>query len=380
MNQRIINEGLIQINIPEFEKVSSEAPVFYNPVMELNRDLSVLALNTFQKELNKNIDICDAFGGSGIRGIRYSKEVNDVSRVLVNDIDSTSIEFIKINAELNDVNIEISQNDANMVLRENRGKFDVVDIDPFGTPSQFIDSVGYNLKKNSLLCVTATDTSALCGTYPHSCMRKYNAKSYRSEYCHETGIRILIGFVALTLAKYKKYLKIMFSHSSEHYMRAYINVRKGSAKTDESLKNMGFIAHCSKCLFRTYKNGLYPAINERCPNCGEKINLAGPLWLDKIQNEEFIGEMINFADEIELNRKNEAIDLLNKCLNEADAEITFYEVHKICKLLKISAPKLEDIMNSLKKEGFNVVRTHYNPLGIKTNADINEIKDIIMNI
>jgi tRNA (guanine26-N2/guanine27-N2)-dimethyltransferase len=52
--------------------------------------------------------------------------------------------------------------------------------------------------------VTATDTSALCGTYKEPCIRKYNAKPYKSEYCHENGIRILAGFVALTLSKYAK--------------------------------------------------------------------------------------------------------------------------------------------------------------------------------
>ena len=33
-----IEEGLTKIEFPEFDKVSSDAPVFYNPHMELNRD------------------------------------------------------------------------------------------------------------------------------------------------------------------------------------------------------------------------------------------------------------------------------------------------------------------------------------------------------
>ncbi len=41
--------------------------------MEFNRDISILALQTFQEEIEREISICDVFGGSGIRAIRYKK-------------------------------------------------------------------------------------------------------------------------------------------------------------------------------------------------------------------------------------------------------------------------------------------------------------------
>ncbi|HSO25912.1 MAG TPA: tRNA (guanine(10)-N(2))-dimethyltransferase, partial [Methanobacteriaceae archaeon] len=271
MDNKHIQEGLVQIKVPEFDKVSAKAPVFYNPAMELNRDLSILALQKFQMDLGEEINICDAFGGSGIRGIRYALEISGVSHVVVNDISSLAVQFEKENADLNDVqNLEISQNDANLVLRERRGEFDVVDIDPFGTPSYFVDSVANSLKSDSMLCITATDTSALCGTYKEPCIRKYNAVPLKTDYCHENGIRILAGFVALTFAKYKKSVVVKFSHSSEHYMRLYLQVEKGAKQADESLKNMGFIIHCRKCLFRNPINGLAPHIPDKCPECGEK--------------------------------------------------------------------------------------------------------------
>ena len=37
---KTIEEGLTKIQFPEYEKVSADAPVFYNPQMELNRDIS----------------------------------------------------------------------------------------------------------------------------------------------------------------------------------------------------------------------------------------------------------------------------------------------------------------------------------------------------
>ena len=38
---KTIEEGTTKIEFPEYEKVSSDAPVFYNPHMELNRDISM---------------------------------------------------------------------------------------------------------------------------------------------------------------------------------------------------------------------------------------------------------------------------------------------------------------------------------------------------
>ena len=378
---KTVEEGLTKIQFPEFDKISSDAPVFYNPHMELNRDISILALQTFQKQEDRNINICDLFGGSGIRGVRYKNEIDGVGHVFINDISETANEYERHNVELNNLkDIEIFQHDASMFLRMHRGEFDVIDIDPFGTPSPFLDSAGYCSRRNSLLCVTATDTSALCGTYKEPCIRKYNAKPYKSEYCHETGIRILAGFVALTLAKYSKSIEVKLSHSTEHYMRSYIEVKKGSKKSDECLKNIGYISHCKHCLYREENKGLATSTPDICPECGEKLIQAGPLWLGEIQNEEFISKMIEESENKKLNTKEDVLKLLESCRIEAKSPATFYDVHKICKILKISAPKLDLVFGNLEKEGFEAVKTHFNPLGIKTNAPLKKIKEIIKTL
>lgn len=378
---KTVEEGLTKIQFPEFDKISSDAPVFYNPHMELNRDISILALQTFQKQEDRNINICDLFGGSGIRGVRYKNEIDGVGYVFINDISETANEYERHNVELNNLeDIEIFQHDASMFLRMHRGEFDVIDIDPFGTPSPFLDSAGYCSRRNSLLCVTATDTSALCGTYKEPCIRKYNAKPYKSEYCHETGIRILAGFVALTLAKYSKSIEVKLSHSTEHYMRLYIEVKKGSKKSDECLKNIGYISHCKHCLYREENKGLATSTPDICPECGEKLIQAGPLWLGEIQNEEFISKMIEASENKKLNTKEDVLKLLESCRIEAESPATFYDVHKICKILKISAPKLDLVFGNLEKEGFEAVKTHFNPLGIKTNAPLKKIKEIIKTL
>ncbi|BAW31893.1 tRNA (guanine(26)-N(2))-dimethyltransferase [Methanothermobacter sp. MT-2] len=375
---KTVKEGRVKIKIPSFDKVSSKAPVFYNPAMELNRDLSILAIQQFQREKGSGIKVADVFAGSGIRGIRYLVEIEGVEYVLANDINPVAVEFIEKNSQLNNTNIDIRMEDANILLRKNRGLFDVVDIDPFGTPSPFIESAGYSLKKDSLLCITATDTSSLCGTYKKPCIRKYNAMPLKTEYCHENGLRILAGFTSLSIAKYKKYIKVKLAYSSQHYMRLYLKIGKGASKTDESIKkNIGFIYHCHNCLFRDLEEGILPTLPKKCPKCNERLNFTGPLWIGKLGDKNFIKEMIRLLPEKKLNKKKEALKLLKFLEDESEMPPTFYDTHKICSKLKVSAPPLKKVIESLEEKGFKATRSHCNDTGIKTNAPLSELKKSI---
>lgn len=378
MGNKTIREGKVALMVPEFDKITAKASVFYNPAMELNRDISVAALTVYRNGIEHDIDVCDAFGGSGIRGIRYAKEIDGIERAVVNDLNPLAVELTRENIDLNQLeNVIVCKEDANMILRKCKGKFDVLDIDPFGTPSPYLDSAASSLRAGGMICVTATDTSALCGTYIEPCIRKYSSVPLKTEYCHENGLRILAGFVARTFSKYKKFIEVKFSHSTEHYMRIYATIGKGAANTDESLKSMGYVAHCKSCLYRIVIKGLAPAIPETCPVCGSNLDIGGPLWCGEMYDMDFVTMMIDTVKSLSLNTENKALKLLNTCLDESNAPQTHYEIHKVCKNLKTSAPPIIDVMNKLTEGDFFVSRTHYSPTSLKTDADIVELKRII---
>jgi len=381
MDNKIIDEGKVIIKVPEFEKITAKAPVFYNPAMELNRDLSVAAISAFKEFVDHDISVCDVFTGTGIRGIRYAKEIDGIKKAVINDLNPLAVELAKENIILNNLdNVMVCKEDANIILRKCKGKFDVIDIDPFGTPSYFVDSAAASLKSGGMICITATDTSALCGTYTEPCIRKYGAVPLKTEYCHENGLRTLVGFIARIFAKYKKYIEVKFSHSTEHYMRIYAVIGKGAANTDESLKSLGYIAHCKNCLNRIVFKGLAPIIPDKCPICGGIFKVGGPLWCGEMYNQDFICSMKDIITKLTLNKENSANKLLDICIKEANAPVTHFEIHKICKNLKTSAPPLIDIIDILIKEGFFVSRTHFSPTSLKTNANIDELKNIIINL
>lgn len=84
-----ITEGKVKIVAPQLKAYGvtpsdyapSRAPVFYNPVMEFNRDITVLAFQTYQRTANRDITICEPLTGTGIRGMRFAAEIEGIKKL-----------------------------------------------------------------------------------------------------------------------------------------------------------------------------------------------------------------------------------------------------------------------------------------------------------
>lgn len=65
----------------------------------------------------EGISILEALSATGLRSIRYAKEVPYVKHIIANDISATAVESIKKNVLHNDVNnlVSTSHNDATLV-------------------------------------------------------------------------------------------------------------------------------------------------------------------------------------------------------------------------------------------------------------------------
>ena len=87
--------------------------MFYNPVQEFNRDISIAVIREYSKifreerEAKKKpfegIAIMEALAATGLRSVRYLKEIDNVRSLIANDWDPKAVELIKKNMEFNDI-------------------------------------------------------------------------------------------------------------------------------------------------------------------------------------------------------------------------------------------------------------------------------------
>ena len=138
MNYVEIQEGPTRLIVPEDH--SSGGPgkingsVFFNEQMAFNRDISVMFLRAFDKELK----VLDAMTATGSRAVRIANEAPKTN-VTANDISAYAIPFIEKNIEINGVtNCTPSNRNLHSILAENI--YDYIDIDPFGSPMPFLHS------------------------------------------------------------------------------------------------------------------------------------------------------------------------------------------------------------------------------------------------
>ena len=69
--------------------------------------------------------------------------------------------------------------------RRKENRFDVIDLDPYGSPNQFLDGAVQSVADGGLLMITATDMAILCGNTPEKCFASYGAMPLKSKSCHE---------------------------------------------------------------------------------------------------------------------------------------------------------------------------------------------------
>lgn len=389
----IVKEGQVSIVVPRLatyvneagEYAPSKAPVFYNPAMKLNRDMAVLAMRAYQKKLGREISVCEPLTGCGIRGIRFAAESEVVGKVLVNDINPEAAKLAKFNVERNKMtnNVLASNEDANLFLSRYaapRKRFDYVDIDPFGSPVPYLDAALRALRNGGLLALTATDMAPLCGVHPSACVRKYGGKPLRTEYCHELAVRLLVGCLTMMAAKHEIGAEILLSHSTDHYIRVYAVVHYGASLADKSVRMVGYVVHCFSCFHREISEGIISPLRRDCPECGAKLNVAGPLWLDRIANEDFCSLTKREANRREPDQERRILKLISLVQDEAEFPATYYVVDKICDKLNLSVPPLTKVVDNVRRAGFQAALTHFNSRGVKTNAPASVVKEIITKL
>ncbi|KAH0629648.1 hypothetical protein JD844_011877 [Phrynosoma platyrhinos] len=418
----LITEGKARIIFP------SANEVFYNPVQEFNRDLTCAVITEFarlqlsskgirKREEDENLkqppsddqpeeedhktaavgEVCqgglrvlEALAASGLRSIRFAKEVPGLHSVVTNDFSSRAVELITQNVQLNDVGhlVTPSLSDARMLMYQSKVDkelFDIIDLDPYGSPSTFLDAAVQAVSEGGLLCVTCTDMAVMAGNSGETCYSKYGAMSIKARFCHEMALRIILHSLDLRANCYQRYIVPLLSVSVDFYIRVFVRVFTGQSKVKASASKQALVYNCVGCgsfhIQRlgkmanngnnvNYKAACGPPVGPSCEHCHQRHQLAGPLWAEPLHDVGFVQQVLsavgNNPGRFQTSRRIQGI--LSMVLEELSDVPLYYTLDNLSKTVHCNSPSLLQFRSALLHAGYRVSLSHACKSAIKTDA------------
>ena len=378
MNEEIteIIEGSTKLLVPKgsmTEKVPPKEPAFFNPRASLSRDLSIIVCSAFWRDYKFPKIFFDGLSGLGARGLRVANEVKGVEKVIVNDVNANALEIALKSAKINNLkNFEISENETCRFLSSHsrmNERASIVDIDPFGSPSRYIDCAIRATMHGGMLSLTATDLQVLHGLFNKAAKRRYYGTPIKTEFSNEIAIRLILGCVSFVAGRLDISFQPMFVDHDMHYYRTYLKI----LNTPEQEEKIGYIIFCRNCKDR-YTNTMKQT---KCRKCDHETEIAGPLWIGKLFEKEFIQKMKDVKDNLIVNKRCERI--IERSESEAELTATYYTLDEIASMIKSAPLKLNDAVERLRSQGYKASMTSLNPGGFRTDCEIDRITQIFQN-
>ncbi|XP_074544760.1 tRNA (guanine(26)-N(2))-dimethyltransferase [Halichoeres trimaculatus] len=443
--ETVVKEGKASILFPNANEV------FYNPVQEFNRDLTCAVITEFSREVlaqrgvkvvvpgekervvvslseetneadaqteQKNgaekeptvtatvgekcehgLRVLEGLAASGLRSVRFALEVPGLQSITANDFSSKAAALIARNAQYNGVNhlLQASCKDASMLMYEMRGKkerYDVIDLDPYGSPSAFLDSAVQAVSEGGLLCITCTDMAVMAGNSGETCYSKYGSVSIKAKYCHEMALRIILHSLDQRAAVYQRYIQPLLSVSVDFYIRVFVRVFTGQAKVKNSASKQALVYNCVGCgsfhlqrMGRKTANGNHmkyspavgPPVGPECEHCGQRHQLGGPLWAEPIHDLAFVQKVLSAVSgnpsRFATSKRIEG--MLSMVTEELEDVPLYYAVDSLSSTVHCNTPPLLQFRSALLHAGHRVSLSHACKSAIKTDASPAVIWDIM---
>ncbi len=376
---------------------------FLNPAMAPARTRSVLLLadaleHGWLVKPGRPIRALDALCATGVRIRRWRNEIpSDLQhrlRITGNDLDEFALSWAKTSHHCHppkrDVEHEPEDDrhgqpsdavftnglhfqrlDARMAMVD--AAYQWVDLDPFGSPIQFLDAALQSLSRTGVLEVTATDTAALTGSSPSSQARRYQAKGLVDEYAHDDAVRLLLGTVATTAARLDKVVTPLLALFDGHHVRISLLVKTSKSEATKIRDSIGWRVRCEDVPYRFVH---HPAPDQLKAASGPMW--IGPMWhhgiASRMTEERALDLCHPTEDEIQSHRtqglqwsdedtNHSARELRRSVRYIADAAELMSREHLLLnldtlpRLAKVGgAPKMEKLLSALVEAGYAAAR------------------------
>lgn len=268
--------------------------------------------------------ILDALSATGLRALRYAREIPMATTITANDLSSSATASIKLNAEHNKLSDRINPITSDAIEHMHRAAaraaggptpYHVIDLDPYGTAAPFLDAAVRAIVDGGLLCVTCTDAGVFASVgYLEKTYSQYGGLPLKGPHAHEGGLRLILHAIATSAARYGLAIEPLLSLSIDFYARVFVRICHSPVEVKFlASKTMVVyscdagcgawsIQHLARTREKTAKNGdtfynfspaLAPSANAYCEHCGFKTHQAGPMWGGPLHNPHFIQRILD---------------------------------------------------------------------------------------
>ncbi|XP_013784928.2 tRNA (guanine(26)-N(2))-dimethyltransferase-like isoform X2 [Limulus polyphemus] len=414
----VVTEGKAEVLFP------SSHDVFYNPVQEFNRDMSIGVIKSYleacmQNTANKSgikvdksekecggiqkpkegITVLEALAASGLRSVRYAKEIPCLTCIIANDFSHQAVESMKRNIKHNKVEeiVVPSKEEAAILMYQHRShdkRFHIIDVDPYGSPAPFLDSAVQAVRDGGLLMITCTDMAILCGNSSETCRAKYGAVSLKMKSGHEMALRIVLQSIESHANRYGRYIVPVLSLSADFYVRVFVKIYTSPSIVKQSTSKLAMVYLCTgcetynlqplgKCIQKEkslkFSPGDGPPVDMLCSHCQHRHQIGGPIWAANLYDKDFVLAMLQEVQKEEhfYGTGKRMIGTLSVILEELEDCPLYYTLDRLCGVVHCTMPSMLQFRSAILNAGYQVSLSHTNRTSIKTNAPASTLWDII---
>ena len=403
----------------------------------------VLGVHGETKDMNNSpkppsFRILDALSATGLRALRYAKEIPMATSIIANDLSHSASASIKLNVEYNRVSDKVIPNTGDAIEHMRRaasrgpdspGLYHVIDLDPYGTAAPFLDAALQAIVDGGLLCVTCTDSGVFASLgYLEKTYSQYGGLPLKGAHAHEGGLRLILHAIATSAARYGIAIEPLLSLSIDFYIRVFVRIHRSPAEVKFLASRTMMVYNCDVgCgawsvqhfarlkekkakngdIFYTHTSALAPSANVLCEHCGFKTHQAGPMWGGPLHNPHFIQRILDMLPSLDISiygtipRIEGMLSLaLHENLDDAGTPIIdpkslpnrpiptinpiarsnhpfFFHPSSLARVLHCVAPSDAALRGALKQLGYRVTRSHTKAGSMTTDAPWSIIWEIM---
>ncbi|XP_070123978.1 TRMT1-like protein isoform X4 [Equus przewalskii] len=391
----ILKEADTDVQVCPNYSIPQKTDSYFNPKMKLNRQLIFCTLAALAEE-RKPLECLDAFGATGIMGLQWAKRLGNAVKVTINDLNENSVTLIQENCHLNKLKVVVDRKekeDTDDILEEgeeNLGNIEVTKMDAnvlmHLRSFDFIAAARCNKGIEVLFAValehfvlvvvrvlrgpTSADETAKKIQYLIHCQwceerifqkdgNMVEENPYRQLPCNCHGS--MPGKTAIELGPLWSsslfntgFLKRMLFESLHH----------GLDDIQTLIKTLIFESECTpQSQFSVHA----PSNLNKQEECGVFIKTT-----DDTTTENYIVQGKRKSNETSTNlAKRQKTDV------NTEHPPFYYNIHRHS-IKGMNMPKLKKFLCYLSQAGFRVSRTHFDPMGVRTDAPLMQFKSILL--